>query len=378
MALMGQRNGTMKDDAIPVGRNRVHLRALNSAIAGRIRIPRERRGVWILNAALLVAMVFAAPNFYSTGNIETVLGDTAILGIVAAGMTVLIMAGAFDLSVTSIMGLAPIVAVSVAGDGSGLSLLLLSILTGVGLGAVNGLIVTRGRVAPFVATLGTLFVFGSVADIISKGNALIVTNSTVLKLGTGSIGQLLPYSFLIMLVVFGMCHILLRRLHLGRWVRSAGSNLRAAHVGGIDVRWVFFALFVISGALTGLAGILLSGYLASADATQAPNYNLAAIAVVVVGGTSLRGGEGTLVGTALAAWLFAVVGNGLVLVGVNSYWQYVATGIIVILALILGKVGFGGEIWQRRRAMSGGAPPESQDVASSAAAMVAESASLDD
>lgn len=378
MALMGQPNGTMKDGAIRAERNQVRMQALKSTIAGRIRIPRERRGVWILNAALLVVLAFAAPDFYSTGNIETVLGDTAILGIVAAGMTVLITAGAFDLSVTSIMGLAPIVAVTVAGDGSGISLLLLSVLTGAGLGVVNGLIITRGRVAPFVATLGTLFVFGSVADIISKGNALAVTNLTVLKLGTGSIGQLLPYSFLVMLVVFGVCHILLRRLHLGRWVRAAGSNPRAAHVGGIDVRWVYFALFVISGALTGLAGILLSGYLASADATQAPNYNLSAIAVVVVGGTSLRGGEGTLVGTVLAAWLFAVVGNGLVLVGMNSYWQYVATGIIVVLALIMGKIGFGGAIWPRRHGMSGSAPPESHDMPPAAAAVAVESTSRDD
>jgi ribose/xylose/arabinose/galactoside ABC-type transport system permease subunit len=181
----------------------------------------------------------------------------------------------------------------------------------------------------------------------------------VLTLGTGSVGQLLPYTFLIMLVVFGACYILLRRLHLGRWVRAAGSNPRAAHAGGINVRWVYFSLFVISGALTGLAGIALSGYLASADATQAPNYNLSAIAVVVVGGTSLRGGEGTLVGTALAAWLFAVVGNGLVLLGVNSYWQYVATGIIVVLALIMGKIGFGGAIsWPRRPGLPGSAPPD--------------------
>jgi ribose transport system permease protein len=368
----------MKHEAIGVKSNRAHVPALRSAIA-RIRFPRERRGVWILNAALLVVLAIAAPDFYTSGNIETVLGDTAILGIVAAGMTVLIMAGAFDLSVTSIMGLAPIVAVSVAGNGNGLSLLLLSVLTGIGLGAVNGLIITRGRVAPFVATLGTLFVFGSVADIISKGNALSVTDSTVLKLGTGSIGPVLPYSFVIMLVVFGMCYILLRRSHLGRWVRASGSNLRAAHVSGINVRWVYFALFVISGALTGLAGILLSGYLASADATQAPNYNLSAIAVVVVGGTSLRGGEGTLVGTALAAWLFAVVGNGLVVIGMNSYWQYVATGIIVILALVLGKVGLGGEIWPRRRGTPGGTPLESLDVAPAAAgAVVAESAPSDD
>jgi ribose transport system permease protein len=349
------------------------------AFVGRLRIPRERRGVWILNAALLVVLAFAAPNFYTTANIETVLGDTAILGVGAAAMTVLIMAGAFDLSVTSIMGLAPIVAVSLAGNGSGLALLLLSVLAGLGLGMANGLIITRGRVAPFVATLGTLFVFGSIADIISNGNALIVTNPTVLQLGTGSIAQLIPYSFVIMLVVFALCHVLLRRLHLGRWVRATGSNIRAAHVSGIDVRWIYFTLFAMSGALTGLAGMILSGYLASADPTQAPNYNLNVIAAVVVGGTSLRGGEGTLVGTALAAWLFAVVSNGLVLIGVNSYWQYVATGVIVILALILGRLGLGGEIWPRRRAAFADVATESQEAsAPAAAAIVGKGGSGDD
>src|ERR1700736_5172107 len=116
-------------------------------VRDHLHIQRERTGVWILNAAILVFLAVATPNFYREGNIEAVLNDTAILGIGAAGMTVLIMAGAFDLSVTAIMGLAPIVAVSVAGGGSGLSLLLLSVLTGVVLGAVNGLIITRGRVA---------------------------------------------------------------------------------------------------------------------------------------------------------------------------------------------------------------------------------------
>src|ERR1700730_3277488 len=112
MLHMGRRNSPMKDDAIPVESDRVQLSVLKSAIAARIRFPRERRGVWILNAALLVVLAFKAPNFYTTGNLETVLGDTAILGIVAAGMTVLIMAGAFDLSVTSIMGPGPQLALS--------------------------------------------------------------------------------------------------------------------------------------------------------------------------------------------------------------------------------------------------------------------------
>jgi ribose transport system permease protein len=252
-----------------------------------VRIRRERSGVWILNAVLLVTLAVAAPNFYGAGNIQAVLNDTAILGIGAAGMTVLIMAGAFDLSVTSIIGLAPIVAVRVAGNASGLLLVLVSVLAGAVLGLVNGLIITRGRVAPFVATLGTLFVFGSIADIISQGNALIITNPFAIELGTGTVWSVLPYSFIVMLGVFGLCYVMLRKLHIGRWVRASGSNLRAAHVAGIDLRWVYVCIFAVSGALTGLAGILLSGYLASADATQAPNYNLNAIAAVVVGGTSL-------------------------------------------------------------------------------------------
>jgi len=312
-----------------------------------VRIRRERSGVWILNVVILVLLAFAAPNFYTLGNIAAVLNDAAILGIGAAGMTVLIIAGAFDLSVTAIMGLAPIVALTVAGDASGLAIVLVSVLTGAALGLVNGLVITRGRVAPFVATLGTLFVFGSIGAIISNGNALPVTNGLILLLGTGAVFDAIPYSFLIMLGVCGLCYVLLRRLHMGRWVRAAGSNLRAAHVSGIDLHLVYLGIFILSGALTGLAGIILTGYLASAVATQAPNYNLNAIAAVVVGGTSLFGGEGTLLGTMLASWLFAVVNNGLILLGVNSYWQYLATGVILVLALALGLLGMGGTLWRR-------------------------------
>ncbi|MGH7120226.1 MAG: ABC transporter permease [Acetobacteraceae bacterium] len=336
----------------------------------RARIRRERSGVWILNVVILVFLAFSSPDFFGMGNIEAVLNDTAILGIGAAGMTVLIIAGAFDLSVTAIMGLAPIVALSLAGSANGLVIVLISILTGALLGVVNGLIVTRGQVTPFVATLGTLFVFGSVGAIISKGNALAVTNGFLMQLGSGAVFDLIPYSFVIMLGVCGLCYVLLRWLHIGRWIRAAGSNLRAAHVSGIDLRMVYLGIFIVCGALTGLAGIILTGYLASAVATQAPNYNLNTIAAVVVGGTSLFGGEGTLLGTVLASWLFAVVNNGLILLHVNSYWQYLATGVILILALSLGLLGFGGTLWRRSGTRTFGrvAKEEPRQGASGAAA----------
>ena len=314
----------------------------------QIRIRGDRSGVWVLNAIILVFLAFWAPNFFNAGNIHAVLNDASILGIGATGMTILIMAGAFDLSVTAIMGLAPIVALMFPGNLSGPLIVLVSVATGAILGLVNGLIITRGHVAPFVATLGTLFAFGSLGAAISDGNAIYVQSPFILELAGGTVWGLIPYSFVVLLVVCGLCWLILRRLHMGRWIRAAGSNIRAAHVSGIDLQWVYLFLFVVSGALTGLAGIILTGYLSSAVATQAPNYNLNAIAAVVVGGTSLRGGEGTLLGTVLAAWLFSMVNNGLILIGVNSYWQYLATGVILVLALALGMIGSGNYVWARK------------------------------
>jgi ribose transport system permease protein len=295
----------------------------------------HRSGVWILNVGIICLLAVETPNFFNLGNVQSVLNDASIMGIGAAAMTLLIMAGAFDLSVSATMGLAPIIGL-LLGGAIGPIAILLSILAGAVLGLVNGLIVTRGHVAPFVATLGTLFVYGSLGAIATGGNALIVTSPFLLELSTGALFGLIPYSFIIMLLVFGTCYFILSRLHIGRWIRATGSNLRAAHVVGVDLQWIYVVLFTLTGALTGLAGIILSGYLASAIATQAPNYNLSVISSVVVGGTSLRGGEGSLVGTVLAAWLFAMVNNGLILYGVDSYWQYLAIGIVLVAALTLG------------------------------------------
>jgi ribose transport system permease protein len=306
----------------------------------------HRMGVWILNAGLLCFLAIATPNFFNIANLQAVLNDASILGIGAAAMTLLIMAGAFDLSVSSTMGLAPVLALSLFGDSYGPLIMLASVLAGGLLGVVNGLIITRGNVAPFVATLGTLFVYGSLGAIATGGNAVFVTSPFLLELSTGTLVGTVPYSFLILLAVCALCSFMLHRLHIGRWIRAAGSNIRAAHVNGIDLQWVYLILFTLTGAVTGLAGIILSGYLASAIATQAPNYNLSVISAVVVGGTSLRGGQGSLVGTLLAAWLFAMVNNGLILFGVDSYWQYLAIGVVLVAALTLGAMVDSARRWR--------------------------------
>ena len=294
-------------------------------------------GVWILNALIILFLAIETPNFFNSGNLQSVLNDASILGIGAAAMTLLIMAGAFDLSVSATMGLAPILGL-LCGGSYGPIIILASMFAGAILGLVNGLIITRGHVAPFVATLGTLFVYSSLGAIATGGSALLVTSPFLLGLSTGAVFEIVPYSFVILMVVFGMCCFIVNRLHIGRWIRAAGSNIRAAHVSGIDLQWIYVVLFTLTGALTGLAGIILSGYLASAVATQAPNYNLSAISAVVVGGTSLRGGEGSLVGTLLAACLFAMVNNGLILYGVDSYLQYLAIGVVLVAALTLGVI----------------------------------------
>jgi ribose transport system permease protein len=173
-------------------------------LRARYSIRRQRIGVWLMTAAIALFLALAAAHFYSLGNIRAVLNDTAILGIGAAGMTVLIMAGAFDLSVTSTVGLVPIVAITLVRDSSGPLAVLISIITGALLGLFNGLIITLGHVAPFVATLGTPFVFGSIGAIITGGDALNIANDFLLELGTGSLFHFLPYSVLLMAFAFGV------------------------------------------------------------------------------------------------------------------------------------------------------------------------------
>jgi ribose/xylose/arabinose/galactoside ABC-type transport system permease subunit len=307
--------------------------------AGRFTI------LWLL-IILAVVLSLTSPHFLSSGNIESILRQASFVGIAGAGMTILMVAGDFDLSIGSMLAVCSIAAASAVpllGLPGGL---LAGVATGVVLAIVNGLIVTRLRVPTLVATLGTMYVFLALGFIVSGGSIKAVTDESYLLLNFVNVGPL-PLSFVIALIVFAVCGAILHLTSFGRLVRAVGTSAPAAIAAGIPVRRVRMVAFVVVGVCVAIAGFLQTAQLSSASPTVGTGFELNVIAAVVLGGTSLSGGRGTLFGSLCGALFFAVLNNGMNLWGVGSYWQYVATGGVVIVALALDS---GRTVLERRAA----------------------------
>jgi len=287
---------------------------------------------WLLVVALIVLGI-VNPNFRRLANLENILLQSSFTGIGAAGMTLLIIAGAFDLSVAGLLGFAAVVlALLIPFVGIPLAVLV-SFLVGAFLGLLNGGIVTRMRIPAFIATLGMMNVYLGLAFIVTRGQVISVTSVGFQFLGTGAVLGFLPVPFIVMIFVYLICYFLLQKTPYGRYVRAIGSSERAAFTGGIPVRLIRTVTFLVVGSCTAIAGVLLTAELSSANAIMASGYELNAIAIVVVGGTSLKGGSGTLFGSFTGAVFFTVISNALNMFGVGAYWQYVAAGLLLIVAL---------------------------------------------
>jgi ribose/xylose/arabinose/galactoside ABC-type transport system permease subunit len=309
--------------------------------AGRFTI------LWLL-IILAVVLAFTSPHFLSSGNIESILRQASFVGIAGAGMTILMVAGDFDLSIGSMLAVCSIAsasAVPLLGVPGGL---LAGVATGAVLALANGVIVTRLRVPTLVATLGTMYVFLALGFIVSGGSIRAVTDESYLLLNFVNIGPL-PLSFVIALIVFAVCGAILHLTSFGRLVRAVGTSAPAAVAAGIPVRRVRMVAFVVVGVCVAIAGFLQTAQLSSASPTVGTGFELNVIAAVVLGGTSLSGGRGTLFGSLCGALFFAVLNNGMNLWGVGSYWQYVATGAVVIVALALDS---GRKVLERRASRS--------------------------
>jgi ribose/xylose/arabinose/galactoside ABC-type transport system permease subunit len=288
---------------------------------------------WLLLIALLI-MGIASPNFRSLANLENVLRQASFAGIAAVGMTLLMITGAFDLSVAGMVGLCGVVLAQLLGGLGIAPAILVVLLLGLALGVVNGLVVTKLRIPAFIATLGMMYVYLAAALILTDGQVVPVTDRGFRSLGTGEwLG--VPVPFLIMLVVYGAAAIVLRVTKYGRYMRAVGSNETAARTAGLPVDRVRIAAFMAVGLCTALTATLLTGMLSSANAVMSTGFELAVISVVVVGGTSLKGGSGTLLGSFTGALFFAVINNALNMFRVEAYWQYIAVGVILIVALAI-------------------------------------------
>jgi len=324
-------------------------------------------------ALIVVVVVFTllSPNYLTVDNLLTMSSHVAIYALLALGMLLVVLNGGIDLSVGSTLGLSGVLAgwllqgVHVAGLGSTMYpavwvVAVLCGLVGAFVGAVNGVLVARFGVAPFVATLGTLYVV--------RGTGLLKTNGLTydnlggrLQLGNTGFDWLgfnkllgIPIGVLVMVVVAAVISVLLNRTVFGRWLYSSGGNERAAELSGVPVRKVKIRVYVISGVCAATAGLILSSELTSAGPTAGTSYELTAIAAVVIGGAALSGGRGNVRGTLLGAFVIGFLSDGLVIIGISSYWQTVFTGAVIVLAVLLNSAQYGG---RRRRRVTTDPPP---------------------
>lgn len=284
---------------------------------------------------LCVAVGLARPVFWGSGNITNVLFQASFVGLAACGMTLLIAGGLLDLSVGGVIAVSSIAVAVALPYGTIGSAIGLALLVGAVLGLVNGLLVTYARITPFIATLGTLYLFLGVAFIWTSGSVIGITSKNYRALTTGDVLGV-PIPFIVLVVLAVLSYLLLWRTYFGRTVRAFGSNERAATLAGLPVKRAKILVFVFAGICFALSGAFMAGRLASAEGNMAMGFEMDVIAAVVVGGTALRGGRGTLLGTVVGALLFAVLANALNLLGVASYWQYVLTGAVLIAAIAVG------------------------------------------
>jgi ribose transport system permease protein len=288
-------------------------------------------------AILFIALSIASPYFLTANNLASVARQTAVFNTMALGMTIVIVAGGIDLSVGSILGLSGLVGTMALEAGYPIFLgVLIGIAVGTVCGFLNGLMITRLRINAFIVTLGTLGIYRGVALIISNGLPVHRIPPGFAFLGEGN---LLGVPFVVWLLV--LCavatHFVLENTRLGRYAFAIGSNPVAAVYAGIPVAFHTAAVYAIGGALTGLAGMIEASRLMTGQPTAGLGYELQAIAAVVIGGGSLNGGEGSVVGTLIGAFIMGLLSNGADLLNISNYWQQVIIGSVIILAVTLDE-----------------------------------------
>ena len=309
--------------------------------------------------ALIVVVVFfsaLAPNFISVANVVIVSKHVAINAILAIGMTYVILTGGIDLSVGSIVGLTGMVAGGLLTKGLVLPFLgvviypnvvevvLISLGVGVAIGLINGLLVTRLAVAPFIATLGTLYVARGAALLLSGGATFpnLVGKPELENQGFPAIGAGhlfgVPYSILALIVLALIAAYVAQRTPFGRRVYAVGGNERAAALSGVRVDRVKVAVYMISGFCGAIAGLIVSSQLVASHPASGETFELNAIAAAVLGGTSLSGGRGRIGGTIIGAFVIGVLADGLVMMGVSEVWQMVIKGVVIIAAVVLDQM----------------------------------------
>ncbi|MFG6178100.1 ABC transporter permease [Halomonas sp. THAF12] len=322
------------------------------------RLLLEGRAFFALIAIILIFSILS-PVYFSTNNFLTMSSHVAIFGLLSIGMLLVILTGGIDLSVGSTLGFAGVFAgflmQGVSFEAFGVvvyppvwAVVILTCAMGALVGAINGVLIAYFKVPAFVATLGMLYVARGVALLMTDGLTYNNLGGSEALGNTGfdwlGFNRLfgVPVGVLVLAAVAIAAMLALSRTPFGRWVYSTGGNARAAELSGVPVKRVQVSVYVLSGICAAIAGLVLSSQLTSAGPTAGTTYELTAIAGVVIGGAALTGGRGNVRGTLLGAFVIGFLSDGLVIIGVSSYWQTVFTGAVIVLAVLLNSIQYKG------------------------------------
>lgn len=297
------------------------------------------QSVGILPVLILIFIGFSlmTPNFATESNIMNIVRQSSINTVLAAGMTFVIITGGIDLSVGSILGATAVMSmVTSLSPELGLLSIPVALMGGLLMGTLNGVMVAYIGLPPFIATLGTYTALRGAAYLLADGTTVINNNISFEWIGNSYLGPI-PWLVVIGFVVIAICWFILRKTTLGMHVYAVGGNANAARLTGIKVGMVLTFVYALSGLMAGLGGIMSASRLYSANGNLGVGYELDAIAAVVLGGTSLSGGIGSITGTLIGALIIAAMNNGMTLMGVSYFWQLVIKGCVIIIAVLIDK-----------------------------------------
>ena len=290
--------------------------------------------------ALIIIITVIRPRFLGGANIRNVLRNASINGLLAVGMTFVVLTGGIDLSVGAIMGCAGMYSAYFAQAVLGYPVIvavLIGLAVGLAFGLFNGFCIAYLKVPAFVGTLGAMSVADGLKFLLTDAKPIPNLNEGFEFIGGGSIGPI-PVPCIIMVIVLIICFVLLYKTRYGRYVFAVGGNQNAAHVSGINTKKIIFSVYILAGVLSALAGIIMTARVTSGVTSTGDGYETDAIAMVVIGGTSLAGGKGRLWGTIVGIMIMQVLSTGLDMLGVNTYYQMLVKGFVVIGAVMLDSL----------------------------------------
>jgi ribose transport system permease protein len=312
----------------------------------------RERMIFLALAVVVIGVGCIKPNFISPGNLFAILGDSSYIGIAAIGMTLCIIFGAFDLSVGAMLGLIGVVAVSLApivqpSIGT-TGFVVMVVLIGALCGMLNGALVSWLRIPAFIATLGMMYVYRGGAFMVSGGKDLRFDEPWFLALGNGYIRQL-PVVFFVFVALVVIATLFKNRHPLGRQIQAVGNSRQAAINAGISLTRVTLVVFALVGAFTAISALMQASLLRGAQPGRGIEFELYVIATVVLGGTALRGGKGSIVNTAAAAVLMAALQSAFQFLDINPYLQKVVIGVVLLAAFSMNFIRSTLEAWHVRR-----------------------------